>query len=138
MTEELIKLIKAQSEELKELLMLLEAQYKMIMEKDVFGLEGIVDKLNECSKKIAQYEMNRRKILGNESISELVNKSDNKELKDNYISIQEILNRVMLQKDTNDLLLKQQIMFNNKMLNIMNPNREIKTYNSYGNLSKQF
>lgn len=136
MTEELIKLIKAQSEELKELLMLLEAQYKMIMEKDVFGLEGIVDKLNECSKKIAQYEMNRRKILGNESISELVNKSDNKELKDNYISIQEILNRVMLQKDTNDLLLKQQIMFNNKMLNIMNPNREIKTYNSYGNLSK--
>ncbi len=136
MTEELIKLIKAQSEELKELLMLLEAQYKMIMEKDVFGLEGIVDKLNECSKKIAQYEMNRRKILGNESISELVNKSDNKELKDNYISIQEILNKVMLQKDTNDLLLKQQIMFNNKMLNIMNPNREIKTYNSYGNLSK--
>lgn len=136
MTEELIKLIKAQSEELKELLMLLEAQYKMIMEKDVFGLEGIVDKLNECSKKIAQYEMNRRKILGNESISELVNKSDNKEFKDNYISIQEILNKVMLQKDTNDLLLKQQIMFNNKMLNIMNPNREIKTYNSYGNLSK--
>lgn len=136
MTEELIKLIKAQSEELKELLMLLEAQYKMIMEKDVFGLEGIVDKLNECSKKIAQYEMNRRKILGNESISELINKSDNKELKDNYISIQEILNKVMLQKDTNDLLLKQQIMFNNKMLNIMNPNREIKTYNSYGNLSK--
>lgn len=136
MTEELIKLIKAQSEELKELLMLLETQYKMIMEKDVFGLEGIVDKLNECSKKIAQYEMNRRKILGNESISELVNKSDNKELKDNYISIQEILNKVMLQKDTNDLLLKQQIMFNNKMLNIMNPNREIKTYNSYGNLSK--
>ena len=136
MTEELIKLIKAQSEELKELLMLLEAQYKMIREKDVFGLEGIVDKLNECSKKIAQYEMNRRKILGNESISELVNKSDNKELKDNYISIQEILNKVMLQKDTNDLLLKQQIMFNNKMLNIMNPNREIKTYNSYGNLSK--
>lgn len=136
MTEELIKLIKAQSEELKELLMLLEAQYKMIMEKDVFGLEGIVDKLNECSKKIAQYEMNRRKILVNESISELINKSDNKELKDNYISIQEILNKVMLQKDTNDLLLKQQIMFNNKMLNIMNPNREIKTYNSYGNLSK--
>lgn len=136
MTEELIILIKSQSEELEELLKLLETQYKMIMEKDVFGLEGLVDKLNECSKRIAQSEMNRRKLLGNESISELVKNSNNIQLKDNYSNIQDVLNKVMLQKDTNDLLLKQQIMFNNKMINIINPNREIKTYNSYGNLSK--
>jgi len=34
------------------------------------------------------------------------------------------------------MLLKQQIVFNNKMLEIINPRREMKTYNSYGNLSR--
>jgi hypothetical protein len=39
MINELIKLIQGQEDELKKLLELLETQYKMIMSKDVFGLE---------------------------------------------------------------------------------------------------
>ena len=41
-----------------------------------------------------------------------------------------------MQKDTNELLIRQQMGFNAQILNIINPRREIKTYNSYGNLSK--
>lgn len=136
MENELIKLMQDQERDLRELLELLETQYKMIMGKDVFGLEGLVDKINECGKKIAKEEVNRRKLIGEESISELVNKSDNDELKELYGKIQTTLNNVILKKETNDMLLKQQILFNNKMLALLNPSREIKTYNAYGNLKR--
>jgi len=136
MINELIKLIQSQEEDLKKLLELLETQHKMIMSKDVFGLEGLVDKINECGKRIAQDEVERRKLIDNGSIKKIVNESHNNELKKLYSKIQDKLNEVISRKETNDTLLKQQIIFNNKMLEIINPRREIKTYNSYGNLSR--
>jgi flagellar biosynthesis/type III secretory pathway chaperone len=136
MEKELIKLMHDQEKDLTELFKLLETQYKMIMSKDVFGLEGLVDKINECGKRIAQDEVKRRNLTGEESIIGIVNNSNNKILKDLYNKIQVTLNAVILKKDTNDILLKKQIVFNNKMLGIINPTRDIKTYNSYGNLSK--
>ena len=136
MINELIKLMTSQEEDLKKLLDLLETQYMMIMSKDVFGLEGLVDKINKCGKRIAEEEVKRRKLIGTENMLDIVNKSNNKELKDGYIKIQTTLNEVISKKETNDILLKQQIIFNNKMIAFMNPSREIKTYNSYGNLSR--
>ena len=134
MINELIKLMQDQDNDLKELLELLETQYKMIMSKDVFGLEGLVDKINECGKRIAKEEVLRRNLIGNEGVTEIVKKSENKELKECHDKIITTLNAVNFQKDTNDMLLKQQIVFNNKMLQLMNPSREKKTYNSYGTL----
>ena len=136
MINELIKLIQSQEEDLKKLLELLETQYKMIMSKDVFGLEGLVDKINECGKKIAQEEVKRRKLIGNESMIDIINKCNNEKLKELYSKVKNTLNEVISKKETNDILLKQQIIFNNKMLAFINPSREIKTYNSYGNLSR--
>jgi flagellar biosynthesis/type III secretory pathway chaperone len=136
MINELIKLIQSQEEDLKKLLELLETQYKMIMSKDVFGLEGLVDKINECGKRIAQEEVKRRKLIGEDDITKIINKSDNEELKKAYNDIKFTLNEIIFKKETNDVLLKQQIIFNNKMLTFINPSREIKTYNSYGNLSR--
>lgn len=136
MMNELIRLMQNQDADLKELLKLLETQYKMIMDKDIFGLEGLVDKINECGKRIAQEEVQRRKVTENISIKEIVNESNDEGLKKLYAEIQNTLNSVILKKETNDVLLKQQIIFNNKMIQLMNPSRQIKTYNSYGNLSK--
>jgi flagellar biosynthesis/type III secretory pathway chaperone len=136
MINQLIKLIQIQEEDLKKLLELLETQYKMIMSKDVFGLEGLVDEINKCGKRIAEEEVKRRKLTGQESIAEIVNKSENKEMKKSYSDIKTTLKAVLSQKETNDMFLKQQIIFNNKMIALMNPSREIKTYNSYGNLSR--
>ena len=136
MINELIKLIQSQNEELEKLLELLQTQYEMIMSKDVFGLEGLVDKINESGKKIAKKEVQRRNLIGEENIMEIVNKSDNEELKKSYGKIKNTLNEVIVKKETNDTLLKQQIIFNNKILAFINPSREIKTYNSYGNLSR--
>ena len=136
MINELIKLMQSQEEDLKKLLELLKTQYAMIMSKDVFGLEGLVDKINECGKRIAQEEVKRRNLIGEESIIEIVNKSNNEELIKTYSEIKTTLNDVIFKKETNEALLKQQIIFNNKMLALINPSREIKTYNSYGNLSR--
>jgi flagellar biosynthesis/type III secretory pathway chaperone len=136
MINELIKLMLDQEKHLKKLSELLDIQYDMIMKKDLFGLEGLIDKLNECSKIIAKEELERRKLLGENSISETVNKSNNTELKQSYKNIRDTLKSVLSKKETNEMLLKQKILFNTKMLNIMSPNRSIKTYNSYGNLSR--
>lgn len=136
MINELIKLIQSQEEELRRLLELLETQYKMIMSKDVFGLEGLVDKINESGKKIAKQEIERRNLTGEKNIKDIIYNSNNDKLKELYGKIQTTLNNTIMKKETNEMLLKQQIVFNNKMLDIINPRREIKTYNSYGNLSR--
>ncbi|ETI89134.1 flagellar biosynthesis protein [Clostridium butyricum] len=136
MINELIKLIESQEKELKKLLQLLKIQYKLIIGRDIFGLEGLVDKINICGKAIARQEIERRNILGDNSIKDFVNNSNSEELKENYNKIQNTLSLVVNQKETNELLLRQEMSFNNRMLEIITPRREIKTYNSYGNLSK--
>ncbi len=136
MINELIKLIQSQEEELQRLLELLETQYKMIMSKDVFGLEGLVDKINESGKKIAKQEIERRNLTDEKNIKDIIYNSNNDKLKELYGKIQTTLKNTIMKKETNEMLLKQQIVFNNKMLEIINPRREIKTYNSYGSLSR--
>lgn len=136
MVEKLIELMKSQEKHLIQLSELLEIQKNFIIKKDVFGLEGVVDKLNDCSKKIAREEVARRSILNNKSLKEIVFSSNNEELKKTYNRVSDILINVKNKKDTNDILLKQQLIFTNKMLNILNPNNELKTYNSYGTLKK--
>ena len=128
--------MREQEKHLKQLYELLDIQKDFIINKDVFGLEGIVDKINECSKKIAREEVARRNLLNNKSLKEVVLNSNNDELKTAYIKISDTVRDVVNKKDTNELLLKQQLIFTNKMLNIMNPDKEIKTYNSYGSLKK--
>lgn len=136
MVEKLIELMKSQAKHLIQLLELLQIQKELIMKKDAFALEGLVDKLNECSKKIAREEVARRNLLNNGSLKEFVYNAKNEELSKIYAEVSDKVHKVMMQKDTNEMLIKQQISLNAKVLQMMNPNREIKTYNSYGNLSK--
>lgn len=136
MVNDLIGLMKEQKAHLDQLLILLQVQKEMIMKKDAFGLEGLVNKLSDCSKKIAQEEVARRKVLGEYSLVDIVKKCNNDELKHLYEKVKEVLNEIILQKETNSLLLKQELVFTNKMLNVINPDREIKTYNSFGGLRR--
>ena len=136
MINELKKLLKDQQTHLKNLLVLLEVQCKMIMAKDVFGLECIVEKVENESKYIANIEVSRRKLIGNESLVKFIHESNDSELKNLYNKLLSTLQETIQKKDTNELLIKQQLTFTNKMLNIMNPDRQVKTYNSYGSLSK--
>ena len=136
MLNELIGLIKEQDNRLKELMELLQMQYEFIVNKNLFGLEDLVDQINDCSKRVAEVELRRRNLMGNNSLTQFVSEQNNEELKEAYENIKKTLDEVKVKKETNDILLKQRLSFNSRMLAILNPSREIKTYNSYGSLKK--
>ncbi|WP_243109708.1 flagellar protein FlgN [Clostridium sartagoforme] len=121
---------------LEELLVLLDKQYKLILNKDVFNMEAITEEIQLKNKEVAEAEVQRRKFLGDTSIREYVNNSKDSELDEVYRAMQRLLNELILQKDTNELLIKQQLAFTNKLLNIMNPKKDAATYNSYGNIKR--
>ena len=136
MLNELIGLIKEQDNRLSELSELLQMQYDFMVSKNLFGLEDLVDKINDCSKRVAEVELKGRNLMGEKSLTQFVSEQNNKELEKAYESIKNTLDEVKIKKETNDILLKQRLSFNSRMLAILNPSREIKTYNSYGSLKK--
>ena len=136
MLNELIGLIKEQDNRLSELSELLQMRYDFMVNKNLFGLEDLVDKINDCSKRVAEVELKRRNLMGEKSLTQFVSEQNNKELEKAYESIKNTLDEVKIKKETNDILLKQRLSFNSRMLAILNPSREIKTYNSYGSLKK--
>lgn len=133
---ELKKVLLSEEKEIRELLNILENQHKLLVKKDIFGLEAIVEEIQKKNKLVAESEVNRRRVLGQRSLKEVVKNSNDEELDLIYRNIQKLLEEIVLQKETNDLFIKQQLTFTNRMLNIINPKREIPTYNSYGNMKR--
>ena len=121
MSNELTIVIKNEGEALKKLLSLLEKQYKHVMKKEVFELEALVDEIKLVNKEVAQAEVERRKLVGKRSMREIVNTSNDEELDNSYREINRIILAVKQQKETNELLIRQQMSFNNQILNIINP-----------------
>ncbi|ASW43129.1 flagellar protein FlgN [Clostridium isatidis] len=136
MVEELKKILIEEERELKGLLDLLDKQYELTIKKEIYALESIVEDIISKNKDVAETEVKRRKLLGNNSISDVVINSQDKELDEIYRRIQKLLNEIKLQKDTNEILIKQQLSFTNKILSLINPKRNVTTYNSYGNIKR--
>ena len=68
-----------EEKELKELLILLDKQYKLIIAKDIFGMESIVEDIKQKNKDVAEIEVSRRRLLGNQSIKEVILNSKDEE-----------------------------------------------------------
>lgn len=136
MNLELERVLELEELKLKELLKLLDKQHELILSKNLFELEAIVEEIQIKNKEIAQVEVERRKILGGISIKEYILKSNQKDLDEIYRRINKLLNEMVLQNDTNELLIKQQLTFTNKLINIMTPKKEAAVYNSYGNIKR--
>ncbi|NLK23498.1 MAG: flagellar protein FlgN [Clostridiales bacterium] len=130
------EIIIKEKDELNNLLKLLEKQHAMVIAKDVFGLEALVDEIKAANKSVASIEMERRKIVGTKSMSLLVKESEDEEIDKEFRNIKKLLEAIKLQKETNELLIRQRMSYNNQILRVINPSREVKTYNSYGNLRK--
>ena len=136
MSNKIKDILTLEEELLRELLSLLDKQYKLILNKDIFGMESIVEEIKLKNKEVAEIEVDRRRILGNTSIKDYIANSNNSDLDNAYRSIQRLLNEMILQKDTNELLIKQQLSFTNKLVNLINPKKDAATYNSYGNIKR--
>ncbi|MCR1933689.1 flagellar protein FlgN [Clostridium tepidum] len=117
---------------LKELLNLLDDQYKFIAFKKTFELDKIAVDIEEKCKELAQKEMARRNLIGESSMKEFVTNSEDKELKEIYKEATNLLDEIKLQKDSNDMLIKQAISLTTNILAILNPDRTPRTYGPYG------
>jgi flagellar biosynthesis/type III secretory pathway chaperone len=118
------------------LLLALEEQHRCIIVNDIFALEACVGKIKEANKNIACIEVERRKLTESRAMTEIIEELRDDELENNYNKIKQLLQEVILQKDTNELLIKQGLSFTNRILNVLNPVRETKTYNAYGKVRK--
>lgn len=76
--------------------------------------------------------MARRNLIGDSSMKEFIANGKDKELKSIYKEVVNLLEEIKLQKDSNDMLIKQAISLTTNMLNILNPDRTPKTYGPYG------
>lgn len=122
---------------IKNLLILLDEQYNLIIDKDVIKMDKIAKELDESAKNLARIEIKRRNIMGSESsMKEVVEASDDEKIKQAYEEIQATLKMIEIQKEANEILIKQRLFFTQKMINCIKPNKGIGTYNAYGQVGK--
>ena len=136
MKEKLNSVMIQEIEAVTSLLDALEEQHRCIIKGDIFGMENCVDTIKKANTNIAAIEVARRNITQNRAMTEIVEEFRDAELEENYHKIKAILQEVMFQKDTNELLIKQGLSFTNRILNVLNPVREKATYNSSGKINK--
>ena len=122
---------------IKNLLTLLDEQYNLIIDKDVIKMDKIAKELDESAKNLARIEIKRRNIMGSESsMKEVVDASDDEKIKQAYEEIQATLKMIEIQKEANEILIKQRLFFTQKIMNCIKPNKGIGTYNAYGQVGK--
>lgn len=117
---------------LKELLSALEEQHKYIANNEIMNLATVAEKIEEANKGVARIEVERRKLLDGQSMKKIVEDSKDIDLETRYRNINKLLLELKVQKDTNELLIRQGLSFSNQMLNLLKPDRTAKTYNAYG------
>lgn len=132
MKEALKSVMENEYEALIEMLKVLEEQYELLVKKDAFALDNIVKKIEDISKKVALSEIERRKITGKEKMSKVVSELKDEDITGVYTKIRSIMYDIEVQKESNEILIKQGLVFTTQMLNLINPNRNVKTYNNYG------
>ncbi|SMC17946.1 Flagellar biosynthesis/type III secretory pathway chaperone [Clostridium acidisoli DSM 12555] len=128
--------MKSEFDSLGELLVVLKEQHNAYIKKDLFALEGIVKKIENINGKVAKFEVERRKLVKDKSMKVLIKEFNNEELEQNFNNVSNILKEVKSQKETNEFLIKQGLMFTNRMLNIFRPSKVAKTYNNFGKMRK--
>lgn len=136
MINELIEILKKEEEALNKLLNLLDKQFILIMEKDTFKLDAIVTEIKLCNKEVAEAEVERRKLTGKAAMSDIIEDAASDELDNIFRNIKKTIEAIKLQKDTNEMLIKQELGFTTRMLSMLTPKKEAKTYSSYGTIRR--
>lgn len=137
MNPELKVVIFEEKDSLKKLLKLLDEQYDLVINKEVIKMDKVAKDLEEIAKELARIEIRRRKIMGADTnIRELVEACGDKNITEAYEDIVGTLKMIEIQKEANDILIKQNLFFTKKMLNMVKPNKNVGTYNAHGQMGK--
>jgi flagellar biosynthesis/type III secretory pathway chaperone len=137
LSPELKIVIYEERKSLNNILKLLDEQYDYIIKKDIIQMDKVAKKLEEASKELAKLEIQRRKITGKDvKMKELIETCDDENVKSAYKEIRGTLRMLELQKQANSTLLKNQLFFTKKMINLLKPSNEVNVYDSYGKVGK--
>ncbi|MFT8313957.1 MAG: flagellar protein FlgN [Clostridium sp.] len=136
MKEQLKNVMVKEYKALEELLKSLEKQHELFLKNDIFQLENIVKTIESNNRTIAGFEVERRKITGANSMNVLIKSFKDEEMENNYRNIKKLLEEIKVQKESNELLFRQGLVFTNRVLNIFSPNKNLKTYNSLGKMGR--
>jgi len=132
MKDKLKEILMAQFKALSTLLASLDEQFLALTGNEVFKLEVIVAQIDSNCRQVAKCEIERRNLLGDKEIGLVIEGIGDKQLDLDYRNIKKLIAKLQVQKETNDMLIRQGFAFTSKVLNILNPDRTPKTYNSYG------
>ena len=132
MKDKLKEILTQEAKALNILLTSLDEQYMNLIKSEAFKLEVIVKKIDSNCREIAKWEVERRSLLGNKEISLVIREIGDKELDIDYRNIKKLIAQVQVQKESNEMLIKQGLGFATKVLDILNPDRTPKTYKSNG------
>lgn len=133
---ELKEEVRREKKAVEKQLELLDKQHSLIMKNDAIALECVANEIKVINKEIAESEISKRKILNGKSLREFVFSSKDIELEELFRDMKIKVELLALQNETNKILIKQQLSYTNRMLMILNPDRQAKTYNSYGKLGR--
>lgn len=133
---ELKEEVRREKKAVEKQLELLDKQHSLIMKNDAIALECVANEIKVVNKEIAESEISKRKILNGKSLREFVFSSKDIELEELFRDMKIKVELLALQNETNKILIKQQLSYTNRMLMILNPDRQAKTYNSYGKLGR--
>lgn len=136
MLKDLKEILKDEINIVKSLLNLLEEQHSYLVNQEVFNLDGIIPKIQDLSKSLALIESKRRNIVDNKPMTQVLNSLKDEELTSLHTEVLMLLHEAEVQKDSNELLIKQSLSYTNSMLNMLKPKKESPTYNGYGKLRK--
>jgi Flagellar biosynthesis/type III secretory pathway chaperone len=132
MTQELNRVMVEEYKAIQALLGALDEQFEYLTKREVFALDKVVKKIEICARDVARCEVERRNITKGEAMSKIIDEINNNELENNYRNIKKLLEEIQMQKETNELLIRQGLGFTTQMLNVINPDKGPKTYNGYG------
>lgn len=135
--EEIGPIMEKEVTAVEKLITLMEKQHEFTAKNNVFGMEETAAEIEICCKNVARIEVERRKITGGRPMSEIMKDIDDEGMIGNYNKIKKLLHDAKLQKDTNEMLIRQGLGFSTKMLSVLNPDRSVKTYNNYGKIGKK-
>ncbi|MBE6059816.1 MAG: flagellar protein FlgN [Clostridium sulfidigenes] len=136
MKNQLKGILEEELKAIKALIDILEAQHELLVLQDVFKLEAITKDIDDCSRNLARAEGLRRSLTGKESIKKIVEEVDKKEITHIYDEMVKAINALVIQKETNELLIKQSLSYTNSMLAMISPKKEPVVYNGYGKIKR--
>ncbi|WBW95473.1 flagellar export chaperone FlgN [Oceanirhabdus sp. W0125-5] len=137
MRDKILEIMQKEHTALENLLNLLEEQHRFIASDSLLDMEECVKKIQNASKIVAEIEMERRGMLGETSMKVVVDKLQDSQISELYKEIRRLLEVLTMQKETNDLILKQKLSFTNQLLNALKPNsKRTNVYNSYGKVKR--